>query len=83
MRKSVDVEAPKPEYNACSEFKTRVAQVMKHDNLKQTEMAERLGMSYNNYHIRFRSQRISLDFAAKIAIALDVSLDWLCGLEDQ
>ena len=65
-------------------FKLRVCQAMTKNGILQHELATKTGI-----HPVTVSRIITsdwnlpkLEYAVKIAKALNVSLDWLCGLED-
>lgn len=64
-------------------FQVRLSQVMAHDGIDKKHLAERLGITYQAVS-QFLSGKAkpTLQTAVKIAKALDVSLDWLCGLVD-
>ena len=63
-------------------FRYRVEVVLKNDNMKKIQLAEKLGISSSQLSMGLKSSRTSLQFAVNVAKALDVSMDWLCGLDD-
>lgn len=51
--------------------------------LTQSEFARRIGLAQNSYHRYESGERIpDIDVLSKLASRLDVSTDWLLGLED-
>ena len=68
-------------------FINRLKMVMLHDNITQHELSEKTGISQptiSRICTRAKGNYSSprLEDVIKIAKALSVSLDWLCGLED-
>lgn len=69
--------------NPGNSFGERLAFVLKRDGFKQCQFANKAGITpvYINNIIKGRNTP-SLNTATDIARLLDVSLDWLCCLED-
>lgn len=66
-----------------STFARRVDEVRMQEHLTKNALAERAGMSVPGmYNILCGRCNPSLFCAMNIAKALDVSLDWLCGLKE-
>lgn len=82
MRKGKDLVPQIPD-DTQDVFSARIRYVMMCDKIKGRELAKKLDIdqSYLSFYLTGR-RRPSIDKAVAIAKALDVSLDWLCGLED-
>lgn len=78
MRSGKDIQAPE-----ITIFGERLCAVMKHDGISSAKLSEITGITQPTLS-RYRTKVLnpSLDKAVAIARALDVSLDWLCGLVD-
>ena len=64
-------------------FNDRLRLLRKEKKLKQTEMAEFLGISYRNYQrLESNGEKPQYDTLLQIADVCQVSLDWLTGRTD-
>lgn len=80
MRKSIDIKPVDPE-TFSDVFRKRFSIVAANDGLSQRDVAAKLGMTPQAFWMGLTAKRMSLQFAAKTAVALDMSLDWLCELD--
>lgn len=66
------------------DFGRRLKQARQQKEWTQKELSEKAGVSQNSLSAYENLGKIpSLEVGARIAEALDVSLDWLCGLSEQ
>lgn len=64
-------------------FRFRLNQAMLHDGISKKELASKLNVTYQAVTLFLNGNSTpSIKTAIGIAKALNVSLDWLCGLED-
>lgn len=64
-------------------FGSRLTYVLTCEGIKQSELANKLGMTRQSVSLYVKDEQLpSLSVAIEIAKILDVSLDWLCCLED-
>ena len=82
MRKSINFIQSDETMTTCDVFRQRLKMVMAHDSVKASELAKKLGMQQQNLMHAINGSNISLTLAVKVAKAMDISLDWLCGLEE-
>ena len=64
-------------------FGQRLRAVLAHDNITHDALADMAKVSRPSIQRLLAGGSPSLRVAIKIAKSLDVSLDWLCGLEDE
>ena len=77
MRRACDFKGP------AGNFGERLLYIKKVDNISWTELSQKTGVSINSLvQYAGHGRNPTLYAAVAIAKALDVSLDWLCGLED-
>lgn len=78
MRKGNDIT---PRYG--NTFGSRITYVLACNGMTQVELANKIGKQQSSINFFVRNKRMpNLAVAIEIAKALDVSLDWLCCLED-
>lgn len=66
-----------------SVFRVRLAQAMEHDSVSKKELAKRINVTLQAVSQFMGGHSTpTMATAVRIAKALNVSLDWLCGLED-
>ena len=82
MRKSIDINSNVPE-TISDVFRQRFKIALLNDGVTQSAIADKLGVTKQAFWVALSAKRMSLPFAAKVAKAIDVSLDWLCGLEEE
>lgn len=82
MRKSIEPKEYMP-VDACDVFRHRFRIACEHDGISCANIATKLGVTRQAFSIALNGKRISLLFAVRVAKALDLSLDWLCGLSDE
>ena len=63
-------------------FRNRVHAVIRNDGTTMSAVAQKMNIGQSNFSMSLNGPRISLPFAVSVAKALDISLDWLCGLGD-
>lgn len=64
-------------------FARRLVAVMTHDKCSVYDLSRRSGISVTSIcHYRIEHRNPTLENAIKIARALNISLDWLCGLRN-
>ena len=61
----------------------RIRELRLERELKQSELAEQVGIAHNTLSDYEVGNRSSIDILAKLAVAFGVSLDYLVGLEDE
>lgn len=82
MRKTIRIHKADAERISevfCKRFNVALA----HDGLHHADIARKLNLTQPAFSHAINGKRISLPFAVKVAQALDLSLDWLCGFEDE
>ncbi len=82
MRKSLNIKAI-PEESISDVFRRNFHIALAHDGLCNKDIAEKMSMLPPVFSNKINGSRISLQFACKVAKTLDLSLDWLCGLDDE
>lgn len=80
MRKSIEIKNAGTE-TVSDIFRKRFNIVTANDGLSQRDVAKKVGMTPQAFWTSLAAKRMSLTFAVKTAIALDMSLDWLCELD--
>lgn len=83
MRKSIELLQSNSEETASNVFRKRFEMALAHDHLTHRAIAQRINYTQASFSSAINSKRMSLQFATLVAKALDLSLDWLCGLEDE
>lgn len=82
MRKGNDL-IPQIPNKANNVFSDRLRYVMRFDHISGLELANMIDAAPENISGYLTGKRYpKMERAIKIAKVLDVSLDWLCGLED-
>ena len=81
MRKGKDFSAP--EASGTNLFGRRLQFAMAVDSITQAQLSNMVGIAHTTISGYVTGKSIpNIDVATKIAKAMNVSLDWLCGLED-
>lgn len=83
MRKSLSVANSNREESISEVFRRQFHIALAHDGSTQKDIAAQINMSVPAFSHAINGGRISLQFAYKVAKALDLSMDWLCGLEEE